>query len=272
MTAPLHISGTQITAIGSGKGGTGKTLVAVSLAHAFAHEGERILLLDADLGLSNTTVHLGLESGGNLFALLAGKCPLADAVVKVQGGIDIRGGFDLLSGPSGSGALANIDRRIATMLMKGLRGANRYDRIVVDLGAGVDATTMDFAVAADETILVLTPDPAALTDAYAFAKLLLRATGSRMPHVVVNMAASGGEAHRTADALSSTCRSFLKKVPEYLGSIPRDNRVMQAIRQQAQMLTMFPQAPASRAVEQIARKLHSRMAPPHAAAHTSQMR
>lgn len=272
MTAPLHVSGTQMTAIGSGKGGTGKTLVAVSLAQALAHEGERVLLLDADLGLSNTTVHLGLESGGNFFALLAGKCPLADAVVKVQGGIGMRGGFDLLSGPSGSGALANIDRKLATMLMKGLRAANRYDRVIVDLGAGVDAMTMDFAVAADETLLVLTPDPAALTDAYAFAKLLLRATGSRVPHILVNMTASDSEARRTADALTATCRSFLKKVPEYLGSIPRDNRVVQAIRQQAQMLTMFPQAPASRAVEQIARKMHSRLAPAHAAAHTSTIR
>lgn len=272
MTGPLHISGTQMTAIGSGKGGTGKTLLAVSLAHALAHEGERVLLLDADLGLSNTTVHLGLESGGNFFALLAGQCPLAKAVVKVQGGIDERGGFDLLSGPSGSGAMANVDRKIATTLMKTLRNAGRYDRVIVDLGAGVDSKTMDFAVAADETLLVLTPDPASLTDAYAFAKLLLRASGSRVPEILVNMSASDTEARRTADALIATCQSFLKKVPQYLGSIPRDNRVVQALRQQAQMLTMFPQAPASHAVEQIAKKLHSRLPSTFAAAHTNTIR
>ncbi len=147
---------TSFLAIGSGKGGTGKTLVAVSLAHALAQEGEKVLLCDADLGLSNTCVHLGLDHGGDLAGVIAGRCALADAVVPVFGGIKQRGGFDVLAAPAGSGALADIDEAQAHRLIETLRAAKHYDRIVLDLGAGVDAITMHFAAAADSALLVMT--------------------------------------------------------------------------------------------------------------------
>ena len=172
---------TSFLAIGSGKGGTGKTLVAVSLAHALAQEGEKVLLCDADLGLSNTCVHLGLDHGGDLAGVIAGRCALADAVVPVFGGIKQRGGFDVLAAPAGSGALADIDEAQAHRLIETLRAAKHYDRIVLDLGAGVDAITMHFAAAADSALLVMTPDPASLADAYAFAKLLEEARRGGCP-------------------------------------------------------------------------------------------
>jgi len=250
----------RITAIGSGKGGTGKTLIAVSLAHALAHRGERVLLCDADLGLSNATVHLGLEDGGDFASVFCGDCAVDDAIVPVLGGIDARGGFDLLSAPAGAGTFANATPEDAGRLLITLRAATNYDRILLDLGAGIDATTMAFASSADETILVMTPDPAALTDAYAFTKLLVRAAPSRSPMVLVNMAGSENEALRTFDALATTAQAFLKIAPEYLGGIPRDSKAGEAVRRQCHLLTLYPQAPASRAIETIARQIQDRIA------------
>lgn len=250
----------HFTAVGSGKGGTGKTLVAASLAHALAHEGERVLLCDADFGLSNTTVHLGLKSGGDLIGVLAGRKEISQAVAPVLGGPQTRGGFDVLAAPSGSGALADLGEDAAARLIDKLRASRGYDRVLLDLGAGVDAATMHLAQSADETLLVLTSDPASLTDAYAFAKLLFRAS-AQAPFLIANMTASETEGRRTSDALIETCRAFLKAAPHFLGNIPRDGHVLEAIRQQTHLLTLHPQAPASRAIVTIAARLHETFAP-----------
>lgn len=251
----------HLTAIGSGKGGTGKTLIAVSLAHALAQEGERVLLCDADLGLSNTSVHLGLDDCGDLPGLLANECTLDEAVAPVLGGLSIRGGFDLLAAPSGCGTLANAGEAGSQQLLAKLKAAKKYDRVLLDLGAGVDSGVMRFAASADDALLVLTPDPASLTDAYAFVKLLQRLTKNRVPQILVNMAASDAEARRTADALISTCKAFLNSTPDYLGSVPRDPNALDAVRRQAALLTLYPQSAAARAVTAIAGKLHQRLRP-----------
>ena len=255
---------THITAVGSGKGGTGKTLIAVSLAHSLAHLGERVLLCDADLGLSNAGVHLGLSETGDLAGLLAGTKSLKDATVRVTSGPRIH--FDLLAAPSGSGALANADEAAIAKLIFILEHAGNYDRVIVDLGAGVDATVMSIAAHADDVVLVVTPDPASLTDAYAFAKLLLRRTTSRVPQLLVNMALNATEGRRIAEALMTSARAFLKATPEYLGFIPYDSRVTEAVRRQSPLLTLFPQTPASTAIESIARKLHGSTTAPVAVA------
>jgi flagellar biosynthesis protein FlhG len=261
----------HFTAVGSGKGGTGKTLIAASLAHALAHEGERVLLCDADFGLSNTTVHLGLKSGGDLIGVLAGKKEIAQAVAPVLGGVKTRGGFDILAAPSGSGALADLGEDTAARLVALLRATRGYDRILLDLGAGVDATTMHLAQSADETLLVLTSDPASLTDAYAFTKLLMRAS-AQPPLLIVNMTSSESEARRTSDALIETCRAFLKSTPNFLGAIPRDSHALEAVRQQSHLLTLHPQAAASRAITHIAARLHEKFSPSAPRQHATNLR
>lgn len=246
----------QLTAIGSGKGGTGKTLIAVALAQALSQDGERVLLCDADLGLSNAAIHLGLDECGDLVSLLEGACRLEDAVVPVLGGAGSRGGFDLLAAPAGSGALANIGPIVAENLAATLRHGGGYTRVLLDLPAGVGAQVLRFATAADATLLVLTPDPASLTDAYAFVKLMLRATGTRLPAVLVNMAASDADARRTEEAMAATCSAFLNCVPEFLGRIPRDPQVRDAVRHQRPLLSERPPGAAARAVAEIAHRLH----------------
>ncbi|MBS0473302.1 MAG: P-loop NTPase [Proteobacteria bacterium] len=247
-----------ITAIGSGKGGTGKTLIAVSLAHAFAHLGERVLLCDADFGLANAGVHLGLAETGDLKAVIDGTKPLGAATVHVGSG---RTGFDLLAAPSGSGALANLNTDSVEKLCTALEHASQYDRVLIDLGAGIDANVMTIAARADEVLLVVTPDPASLTDAYAFAKLMLRRTTSRLPQVLVNMAMNATEGRRVAEALAGSAQAFLRATPESAGAIPFDPRVSDAVRRQSSLLTLFPQSPAAIAIEAVARKLHGHAAP-----------
>lgn len=250
----------RLTAVGSGKGGTGKTFIAVNLAHALSSQGERVLLCDADLGLSNTSVHLGLDSGGNLPGLLAKACSLRAATVPVLGGANEAGGFDLIAATPGSGSLADFGEADAAHLVAQLKAERGYDRVLLDLGAGVDSSLMHFAAASDETVVVLTPDPASLTDAYAFVKILMRAF-TAPPFVVVNMSANDGEARRTADALTATCRTFLKTKLEHLGSVPRDPRALESLRRQRHLLQLYPQAPASCAIAAIAGRLHARVAP-----------
>ncbi|MEI9996573.1 MAG: P-loop NTPase [Rhizomicrobium sp.] len=254
---------THLTAIGSGKGGTGKTLIAVSLAHAFAHQGERVLLCDADLGLSNAGVHLGLSETGDLAGLIAGRKMLKDAVVRVASGPHVS--FDLLAAPSGSGAFANASEAAVEALVSILARAAQYDRVLIDLGAGVDAAVMSFAAHADDVLLIVTPDPASLTDAYAFAKLLLRRTTSRVPQILVNQALNATEGRRVAEALIASANAFLKRSPDYLGFVPCDARVADAVRRQSPLLTLFPQAPAAVAIENIARRLHGEAPAPFAA-------
>jgi flagellar biosynthesis protein FlhG len=259
----LKSLGPRLTAIGSGKGGTGKTFIAVALAQAFADLGERVLLCDADLGLANASVQLGLASGGDLLGLLAGRIVLDDAVARVE--TNSHAGFDLLSAPAGSGALVDADAETAERLAALLKRAPGYDRVLIDLGAGVGAATMTLAAHADDTLVVTTPDPASLTDAYAFAKLMLRRTGGRAPAIVVNMAAGTGEAKRTADALIRSAQTFLKTVPAYLGFVPSDARVIEAVRRQSMLCALYPQSPAATAIEALAGTLGGQTGTPQIA-------
>ena len=253
----LKSMGPRLTAIGSGKGGTGKTFVAVALAHAFADLGERVLLCDADLGLANVMVQLGVASGGDLPGLLAGRIVLTDAVARI--GIASHAGFDLLSAPAGSGVLADSDAETVERLAVMLKCASAYDRVLIDLGAGVGATTMTLAAHADDTLVLATPDPASLTDAYAFAKLMVRRTGGRAPAIVINMAAGAGEAKRTADALIRSAQTFLKIRPDYLGFVPNDLHVVEAVRRQTMLCVLYPRSPAVAAIETLAGALGGQM-------------
>jgi flagellar biosynthesis protein FlhG len=242
----MTLAGARLTAIGSGKGGTGKTFIALTLAQAFADLGERVLLADADLGLSNTSVQLGLAHCGDLPGFLAGRTPLRSAVAPVA--TPSHAPFDLLAAPAGSGTLADADRDTAERLALLLRRASGYDRVLIDLGAGIGETVMTLAAEADDVLVVLTPDPAALTDAYAFVKLALKRTGGRAPALVVNMAASAPEARRAAEALTNSARTFLKISPAYLGFVPNDMRVVECLRRQVSLWQSYPRSPSLAAV------------------------
>ena len=246
-----------LTAVASGKGGTGKTFIAATLAQALANDGERVLLFDGDLGLSNIAVQLGLSHADRFAAVLAGRLPAHEAAEPFCRRPNKIGSVDVLAGPAGSGALAQVDGPTVMRTVAALRLAVGYDRVVLDLGAGIDDTVMRFACASDECLVVLTPDPAALTDAYAFIKLYIRRAGGRLPSFVVNQVTSAREAEQVAKALTSSCQSFLNITPPSSGTVRRDAKVMDAVRRQAPLLKQHPECCAATDIIALAREIRA---------------
>lgn len=241
----------HIVAIASGKGGVGKTWLAITLAHALARSGARALLFDGDLGLANVDVQLGLMPARDLGGVLGGTLALEDAAVPYAAG-----GFDVIAGHSGSGVLANQPRELLRALSDGLRGvAARYDHVILDLGAGLDRAVLQLSRVADTCIVVLTNEPTSLTDAYAFIKVRQREGIGGPVSAVVNMAATTREGQMTFKALKRSCESFLKLSPSLLGIVRQDAKVRESIRNQMSILSRHPNANAALDVEAIAGRL-----------------
>ena len=230
----------------------GKTWFAITLAHCLARRGLRVLLFDADLGLANVDVQLGLLPERDIGGVLAGQCSLRDACSRHAAG------FDILAGRSGSGDLAGLGPAGWQTLLRRLAEAGRdYDRIVVDLGAGLDPFVRQMAAAADQLLVVATEEPTSLTDAYAVLKLhqqdrpKQRGPGA----IVVNQASTPAAGQRVYETLAQASRRFLGEAPSLAGVVRRDDKVREAIRRQALLLTRHPGAPAGADVEALAMSL-----------------
>ncbi len=248
----------RMLAVGSGKGGVGKTFLAVQLAYALAQEGENVLLFDGDLGLANADVQLGLRPEHDLTATITGDVALEDAVTPVAGGAG-GGGFDLLPGRSGDGGLADLDTAALTQLCAGLAAlALTYDRVILDLAAGVDATVMRLASEADDVLVVVQDEPTSITDAYAFVKRLRATNAQADPLVAVNAVDDRDAAEHAAGTLARTCRSFLGFAPRLAGAVRRDPQVREAIRRQELLALRRPETAAAQDISALAGALASR--------------
>ncbi len=245
--------GRNVIAVASGKGGVGKTWFAVTLAQALTHAQARVLLFDGDLGLANVDIQLGLMPERDLGGVVAGNLTLRQSVTQVA-----ETGFDVIAGRSGSGNLSALAPARLSLLHDGLMTlADDYDRVVIDLGAGVENTVRALAGDAGTLIVVTTADPTALTDAYAFIKLTAAERPGADIRVVVNMAASPREGERTYNTILKACRNFLKLSPPLAGIVRRDAKVADAIRNQTALLTRYPNSEAGSDVTAIARRLTS---------------
>jgi flagellar biosynthesis protein FlhG len=229
-------------------------------------EGEAVLLVDADLGLANVDVQLGLTPHADLAAVVAREIKIEAAVSAYGGGRSAaeRGGFDVLPGRSGTGTLAGLAQGELAALAAGLVSLERaYDRIVVDLGAGLDSAVTTFAGhnAGDSrghaVLVVLTDEPTSLTDAYAFIKVMRLRAPSADLRAVVNRASSYSQGKRTYQALETACRNFLGFSPPLAGVVPEDVRVAESIRHQSALLSRHPQSKAGAGIIAIAHALHA---------------
>ncbi|MBO6782739.1 MAG: MinD/ParA family protein [Alphaproteobacteria bacterium] len=238
-------------AVASGKGGVGKTWFASTLAHNWALKGRRTLLFDGDLGLANVDVQLGLAPETDLSEVIAGRARIEDAVLR--GAAE---NLDVIAGSSGTASLAALPASRLDRLIADLDVFNAgYDRIVLDLGAGVDNTVRMLAATADTVLVVTTAEPTAMTDAYAFIKLMLLRDPDTDLRVVVNQAASVKEGEAVYETLRKACDKFLKYTPPLAGIVRIDRRVTDAIRSQSLIMTRHPTAAAAEDVEKIARGL-----------------
>ena len=241
----------RMIVVASGKGGVGKTWFSISLAQALARKGRRVLLADADLGLANIDVQLGIQPDRDLSAVLSGKMTPAEAATRLPDA-----GFDVLAGRSGSGALASLNPAALDAFLAALGSARaHWQDVVVDLGAGLDMAQRRIAAAADLLLVVATEEPTSLTDAYAVLKLHGMDNPKGVSRIVVNMADDRTSGQRTYEALRRAAGAFLKREIPLAGIVRRDLKVRDAIRHQVPLLTRHPSAAAALDIDAIAQAL-----------------
>ena len=232
----------QVITVTSGKGGVGKTNVVTNLAIALSRAGKRVLVLDADLGLGNIDVLLGLTPKYTLEHVLSGTRSLSDIMLEGPSGIRI------LPASSGLAQLTALTEAQHQILQGELEQVSHLiDILLIDTGAGISSNVTFFAAAAQSIVVVISPEPTSLTDAYALMKVLLRQYRERRFHVLVNLAKSPNEAARVFAKLDVAASRFLQISIEYLGFVPLDDYLPLAVTQQRAVLDRYPQAPSSRA-------------------------
>ena len=256
-TAPARRA--RIMAITSGKGGVGKTFLSANLAAALARRGERVLVLDADLGLANLDVLLNLHPKITLHDVFTGKVQLEDAILPAPGG------FSVLLAGSGLVEYSRLTPEVREQLLGIIDAiAPRFDHILLDTGAGISDVVLYAVSLADDVIVLATPEPTSMTDAYATIKLLATQQQRREMRVVVNQVGRLGEARTICGQLQLVVDRFVTPllppgsrapVLELIGEVPLDPAVRESVQKRRLLLEILPGCAAAQAVEAIAAKI-----------------
>ena len=240
----------RVLAVTSGKGGVGKTSTSVNLAIALASHKKRAIVLDADLGLANVEVLMGLNSLYNLQHVIDGEKTIMQILVQGPGGIEV------VPGTSGLAKLADLGPTARQNVLNGLRDLQEQsDFVVIDTMAGIGQNAVRFAAAADEVLIVTTPEPSAIVDAYATIKTIFAIREDAVFRLIVNMVANQQQALAVTTNLSRVAKQYLGLTLSYLGCIPRDPHVSQGVMQTTPFVLSFPAAPATRAVHDLADRI-----------------
>lgn len=256
----------HVIAVVSGKGGVGKTLVSVNLSIALAARGHGVVLMDMDMGLANADIVLGVDVTATWSEVLSGRRGLDDVLIQAPGGISF------VPGASGVARMANLSEFERHQLLAVMeRIESRYDVVVLDCGAGISQNVLALAATADTVLVVATPEPTALTDAYAMIKTLSRkaaehTAGSTEPvgsiGIIVNNAESRREGLETFERLAGTAARFLHIPVTDYGYVLHDEHVRSAVRQRRPVVLRYPRCPASACLMSSAVKLSAELGRP----------
>ncbi|GIX22633.1 MAG: site-determining protein [Gammaproteobacteria bacterium] len=237
----------QVIAVSGGKGGVGKTNVAVNLAVAMARRGRKVMLLDADLGLANVDVLLGLKPPRDIRHVIDGACTLDDILIEGPAGVRI------VPAASGVHRLTRMNERELAGLIYGFSQVRfPLDTLLVDTAAGIGPHVLSFCRAAQHVMVVVCDEPTALADAYALIKVLGRDYGVGRCRVVVNMAASEAQARAVFARLLSVVTRFLDVTLDYAGMVPFDEQLRKAVQARSAVVEAYPRARASEAFRRLA--------------------
>jgi flagellar biosynthesis protein FlhG len=243
---------TRIITITSGKGGVGKTNVSVNMAIAYARLGKKVVVMDADLGLANVNVMLGLVPKYNLFHVMRKQKTMKEIQEETEYGISI------VAGASGLSKIANLTEDERENFISELTTLSNADIIIIDTSAGVSKNVLDFIVAADDAIIITTPEPTAITDAYGITKIIATEVMDKMDmglKLVVNRAKNAEEAKRVADRMTGIAGQFLNLKIDYLGFIYDDPVVSQAVVRQKPFTVIDPKSKASLCIQHLVERM-----------------
>lgn len=245
----------SVIAITSGKGGVGKSNIAVNLAIRLASAGKQVVLLDADLGLANADVLCNIDLPCNLSHVISRKKELREVLVQVPGG------FSLIGGASGLARMADLSDEDRQRLIDALGELEeKADIILIDTGAGISPNVLTFTRAADHVLVVTTPEPTAITDAYAAIKVISRDGGERRISLLVNQARSAAEARVVHERIAKVAKQFLSVSVFDAGHVVSDEQVPLAVRRRMPFVLGSPRCPASTCVSQLAIRLEQGVA------------
>ncbi len=236
----------RIIAITSGKGGVGKTNLSVNLASALARAGQRVVLLDADLGLANANILLDFKPEQTLEDVLDGTCNLPDILIPAMDNLWV------IPGSSGIQRMAHAAPEELAKLSEAFASMDPFDYFLIDTSSGIADNVIKLVLAARETLLVMTPEPTSLTDGYAMLKLLKQSDYAGDVQVVINAARSKTLAERTFDKFRAVARSYLQLDVSMIAHIPYDPRLPESVREQVPLVVQHPYAPASGAINKLA--------------------
>lgn len=240
----------QVVAVTSGKGGVGKTNVVANLAYSLCRLERRVVILDADMGLANLDVLLGLVPKYNLQHILVGERALEEIIIEGPGGMKI------LPASSGIQELTELTSQQRMALLSQLESLNdRTDVLIIDTPAGISSNVMFFNTLANEIVVIVSPEPTSVTDAYAIIKVLGNRYAEKYFNLLVNFVRSEAEGLEVYRHLSMVTERFLNLSIRYLGFIPADAHVQRAVKQQRAVTELFPDCSASRSFLSLAEKI-----------------
>ncbi len=238
-------------AVSGGKGGVGKTNVSVNLALSLLKSGKSVMLMDADLGMANVDVMLNLKPERDLFHVVTGKCALNDIIIEGPGGLQI------VPASSGVGKMAELSPIEQGNLVRAFDELQqKVDVLIIDTAAGISNSVVNFSKACQEVIVVVCDEPASLTDAYALMKVLNQEHGIKRFQVLANMVNDVEQGRLLYSKLVNVADIYLNVSIGFLGSIPMDDKLREAIRQQAPVAEQFPNSASSLAFQRLAKTIN----------------